>query len=148
MPTLFDPATREALLARVDRLTPDSRPLWGRMSVSEMVTHLNQSLMMATGELVCAPKGGPLSFPPLRWLVIHLIPFPRGAPTAPELLAGQPATALEEDRARFRELIDQVVAKGPEAQYPAHPVFGRFHGRDWGVLTHKHIDHHLRQFQV
>jgi hypothetical protein len=148
MPTVFEPATRAALLERVGKLSPESRPLWGKMSVGQMITHLNQSLMMATGELPCAPKGGPLSFPPLRWLIIHALPFPKGAPTAPELLAGTPAPELEQDRARLEALLGQITAMGPDADYPHHPAFGKFHGRDWGVLMHKHIDHHLRQFGV
>jgi len=148
MTTVFDAAARASLLERVGKLTPESRGLWGRMSVGQMVCHLNQSLMMATGELPCAPKGGPLSFPPLRWLVIHKLPFPKGTPTAPELLAGTPAPELDADRARFGVLMDEVVAKGPDAEYPRHPVFGIFPGRDWGVLMYRHIDHHLRQFGV
>jgi hypothetical protein len=148
MPTLFDDAARAGLMQRFDRLTANARPAWGRMSVGEMVCHLGESMKMATGELVCAPKGGPLSFPPLRWLIIHALPFPKGAPTAPELLSGTPSPSFEEDRARFRDLVGQVVAKGANATYPRHPAFGHFSGRDWGVLMHKHIDHHLRQFGV
>lgn len=148
MPTLFDPGTRASLLARVDRLTPESRPAWGRMNVGEMVCHLNRSLRMATGELACKPKGGPLSFPPLRWLIIYKLPFPKGAPTAPELLSGTPAEALDEDLVQLRGLVEQVAAMGPEADFAEHPVFGKFAGRHWGVLMHKHIDHHLRQFGV
>jgi hypothetical protein len=148
MPSLFDDAARGRLLERLGRLTPESRPAWGRMSVREMVCHLGESMKMATGELQCAPKRGPLSFPPLRWLLIHALPFPKGVPTAPELLAGRPSPSFAEDRARLVELMGQVVAMGPGATYPRHPAFGHFPGRDWGVLMHKHVDHHLRQFGV
>lgn len=39
----------------------------------------------------------------------------------------------------------------PETGPPSWPpsrVFGRISGRSWGVLQHKHLDHHLRQFGV
>jgi len=148
MPTLFDPAARAALLARIDRLTPESRPAWGRLDVRGVVCHLSQSLRLATGELVCKPRGGPLSFPPLRWLVIHKLPFPKGVPTAPEMLSFTPADSLDEDRAVLRELIERVGGMGPERDYPPHPAFGKLRGADWGVLIHRHVDHHLRQFGV
>jgi len=32
------------------------------------------------------------------------------------------------------------------AHGPVHPLLGRLSFRKWGVATHKHTDHHLRQF--
>lgn len=148
MPTVFDPAARAALAERIDRLGADSRARWGRMSAGQVVVHLSQSLRMATGELVCRPRGGPLSFPPLRWLIINVLPFPKGVPTAPELLEGTPAEALEEDRRTLRGLLDEVASRGPGAAFPAHPAFGTMSGQQWGILIYRHFDHHLRQFGV
>jgi hypothetical protein len=148
MPTVFDTASRNALVSRIDRLTADSRPAWGRMNVGQVVCHLSQSLRLATGELVCKPRGGLLSWTPLARLVIHKLPFPKGAPTAPELLDTVPAATLEEDRVVLRELLERVGRIGPDAEYPAHPAFGTLRGLDWGVLIYRHFDHHLRQFGV
>jgi hypothetical protein len=148
MLTIFDPTVRSALLARVDQLTPDARPRWGKMNVGQMVSHLDASLRMAAGELVCKPRGGPLSFPMLRWLIIYKLPFPKGAPTAPELLAATPAADIAEDRAALRARMEQIAAKGPNGDFPRHPAFGVMPGEMWGVLIHRHVDHHLKQFGV
>ena len=146
MPTIFDAADRAAILSRLDGVTPGARPAWGRMDAGQMVAHLNESLRMAVGELACALRGGPLSFPPLRWLIINVLPFPKGVPTAPELLAGTPSPALDEDLQRLRERIERVAAQGPQRRFPRHPAFGFMPGRQWGVLIYRHVDHHLRQF--
>ena len=29
-----------------------------------------------------------------------------------------------------------------------HPFFGKMSAKEWAILAHKHIDHHLRQFGV
>jgi hypothetical protein len=40
-------------------------------------------------------------------------------------------------------------ATGPRARtWPEHPAFGRLSASQWGVLAHRHVDHHLRQFGV
>jgi len=65
---------------------------------------------------------------------------------APELLARPPAT-WQADVAELQALVDRLVARGREATpWPEHPAFGKLSRRAWGVLTYRHIDHHLRQF--
>lgn len=68
--------------------------------------------------------------------------------TAPDgFLATQPTTWAA-DVAGLRDLIERFGARGPHAAWPLSRVFGRITGRSWGVLQHKHLDHHLRQFGV
>ena len=148
MPSIYNAQDRAALLARLDGVTPSSSAAWGRMNAGQMVAHLIQSLRMALGEVECAPKGGPLSFPPLRWLVVHLLPFPKGVPSSPELLRRTPSAELESDRDTLRALLERFAANGPGATFPRHPAFGVMKGRQWGILVYRHTDHHLRQFGV
>jgi hypothetical protein len=148
MKTLFDPSDRAALLARFDRLTPDSRPAWGKMNVGQMVCHVSDALRAALGDLPCAPKKSLLSNPVMRWLVIHHLPWPRGVPTSPELLSTPPAAELESDKQEFRRLAEAFAARGAQGITAVHPAFGDISGKTWGALMHRHVDHHLRQFGV
>lgn len=148
MKPFFDPATREGLLARFDRLTPESRARWGKMSVGQMVCHLTDALRAAMGELPCARKKTPYSSPVMRWLVIRVLPWPQGVPTAPEFLQTVPAPALEADKAAFRRLAEAFAARGPAGPFAPHPAFGDMPGALWGRLVSRHLDHHLRQFGV
>lgn len=142
----YDAAVREELLVRLDRLRPDARPAWGRMDAPRMVAHLTEAMRMAEGELRIRLR--PLPFRPfVRWLLLYVLPFPKGAPTARELLARIP-DSWEEDKARLRTAIAAVRAPAPGAPLAQHPLFGDMSAKDWGVLIWKHVDHHLRQFGV
>lgn len=147
MNSLFDARARERILARIERLTPESARRWGRMSVEEMQVHVAGQLRMALGELPVAPKRVFIRFPVVKQLAIYWLPWPKGAPTAPELRATPPADWAG-DRAALLRLIERFAAHGPRGEWPEHPAFGRLSGRAWGVLAYRHLDHHLRQFGV
>src|SRR5688572_33331103 len=87
MKTALNAADRRELSDRILRLTPEAPARWGRMTASQMVVHLSDCLLMAFGELAVSPKKLPLRYTPIKQFVIYLMPFPKGAPTAPELIA-------------------------------------------------------------
>ena len=146
MKSIFEPSVRDALLARVDRLTPDRPPLWGRLTAPQMICHVSDQMRQALGELEARPMRGPLAHAPINWFVIYVLPWPKGkAKSPPEFLARRPAS-WDADLAACKQLIRRVSERGPEAAWPASPVFGRISGKDWGALVFKHLDHHLRQF--
>jgi hypothetical protein len=148
MGSLFNARDREAMLGRIGHLTPDRKPLWGRFTTPEMICHVSSGLRQGLGELETGPPSGAMAHAPLNWLVIHVLPWPEGkAKSPPEFLATRPTT-WDADVGRLCELIERFAARGPSAQWPASRVFGRISGRSWGVLQHKHLDHHLRQFGV
>lgn len=147
MPTVWDPAVRDALLARARTLTPRHTATWGTFSVAGMLAHLNDALRMATGDLPVAAKAPPfLKWAPVRYLIIHVLPMPKGAPTAPELIARSTAADLAHEQQAFEMLLADLPARQTLA--PTHPAFGRMTREDWGAIVHKHTDHHLRQFGV
>ena len=148
MPSLFNPVARDAILDRIGRLAPDRKPLWGRFTVPEMVCHVSCALRQGLRELETGPPTGPLAHPPLNWLLIHVVPWPKGkGKSPPEFLATRPTT-WNADVSRLRDLIQRFADRGPTAAWPPSRVFGRISGRSWGVLEHKHLDHHHRQFGV
>jgi hypothetical protein len=147
MPTVWDAPVRGDLVRRLQGLTPDHTARWGKLSVAAMVAHLNDATQMALGELAVAAKAPPfLRYAPVRYLLILVVPMPKGAPTAPELLARSAEADLSREQAAFAVLFDRLGAATTLAA--THPAFGTMTRRDWGVLCHKHTDHHLRQFGV
>ena len=102
---------------------------------------------MVSGELRAAPKNVPIRFPPLKQLIIYCLPWPKGVPTAPELLARAPGEWHGEVQALRREL-DGVVKRGRSGPFVPHPAFGYLTPTAWGVLGYRHLDHHRRQFGV
>ena len=73
-----------------------------------MLAHLNDAMRMATGELPVAPKNLPLRYFPLKQLVVYVLPFPKSAPTAPELLARCTGAQFEQEKAEFRKIVDRL----------------------------------------
>jgi len=147
MRTLWNADDRASLHARFARLTPETRPAWGSMSASRMLVHVTDGVRSALGELDVAPRSGPLAMWPLNNLVMFHLPWPKGAPTAPELLARTPAEWSAELEA-LRTALDRFGTRSLEGTWPRHAAFGHIGGDRWGRLLYRHTDHHLRQFGV
>ncbi len=147
MKTLWNEETRLEILQRVGSIRDDTVPKWGKMSAGAMLCHLAQSLRMCLGELPVASRKLPLRYFPLKQLVIYVFPFPRGAPTSPELLVKSPEPC-DRSAADIGRLLAEFAARGGRADWPEHPAFGPLDPKAWGALTYKHFDHHLRQFGV
>ena len=77
---------------------------------------------------------------------INVAPFPKGAPTAPELLVPDEALSVDAIRSELVSLMERIGTGPREGAGPVHPLLGRLSFREWGVATYKHTDHHLRQF--
>lgn len=151
MPSLFEHNVRDQLAARLATLTPETPAKWGKFTATKMVAHLNDSFRMATGDLPVKPKRSRLSNAFGRWIGIYSpIPWPKGVPAAPELLARGNAESLQLDAERktFKELLDKVWARKGAKQWPHHPLFGTMTEKDWGTLGSRHVNHHFTQFGI
>ena len=140
-------ADRDAILARMRRLSPDATPRWGRMTAPQMLVHITDAMRMASGHLVVRAKRHPVRLPIIKQLMLYVIPMPKNLPTAPELIARAPA-AFHEEMHTFTEAVRKFSERDPALAWPDHPVFGVMTGKSWGALAHKHTDHHLTQFGV
>lgn len=147
MPSLFLPADREAISARLSRLEPDTPRLWGRMAPAQMLAHCALGLEAVTGDRPMKQVWlGRILTPFIRGLVLGERPWRRNGPTDPSFVVSDPRD-LEVERIRLATLMDRMVRRGPEqAGQMTHAFFGRLSGDEWGRLMYKHLDHHLRQF--
>ena len=151
MPSLFEPAAREQFVARLVKLTPNTPATWGKFTATQMVAHLNDALLMAMGDLPVAPRRSKLRSVFGRWFAIYgPLPWPKGVPTAPELLArgAKDSIALDVERTSFAGLVEKVATRKGAAHWPEHPIFGPMREKDWGALGHRHVEHHFKQFGI
>ena len=146
MTTAWDPAVRSSFVTRAAKLAADATPRWGTMNAAAMMAHLNDALRMALGDLPVKSKNLPLRYKPIRTLFIYYLPMPKGAPTAPELIARCQGASLEDERRTFTELLERCGRVAPGARLGEHPAFGDLSYDEYGALIAKHTDHHLRQF--
>lgn len=145
--TLWDAGARESLITRLEKLRPDSPAQWGKFNAPRMLAHVTDWMRMAAGELTTAPRGGFLRFGPVKRLAIYYLPFPKGVPTAPELLARAPEEWPAECGV-LRTYLEQFETRHRAIGFPEHPAFGNLSAEAWGVLGYRHTDHHFRQFGV
>lgn len=148
MGSILNDVDRTAICERIGSVTSASVPRWGRMDAKAMLTHLKRSALMALGELPVASKSKRVfQVFPIKHLILHVVPFPKGAPTAAELLVPD-AASVDAIRSELVSLLERIGTGPREGHGPVHPLFGRLSFREWGVATYKHTDHHLRQFGV
>lgn len=149
MKSLFNPADREALAHRLAALEPDSARLWGKMDPAQMLLHCALGLEAAMADRpVKQALLGRLLMPFLRGMIFGDRPFKRNSPTDASFVVAD-RRQFETERIRLATVIDRFIQRGPEAAAKVnHLFFGRLSGDEWGILMHKHLDHHLRQFGV
>jgi Protein of unknown function (DUF1569) len=144
--SILNDADRTAIRQRIDSVTSTSAARWGRMDAKAMLAHLRQSALMALGDLPVACKSKRMfQVFPIKHVILHVVPFPKGAPTAPELLVPVEGD-VDAIRSELVSLVERIGAGPREGDGPVHPLFGRLSFEEWGVATYKHTDHHLRQF--
>jgi hypothetical protein len=146
MKNLFEAAVAEEVKDRVAQLRPDSRRLWGSMTVAQAMAHCSLGLELAHGKIRPPRKFvGRVIGPVVKRLALgNDTPMRRNSPT---MIAVEDPREFDAERKRLRGLIDSFVAAGP-AGCTTHPhsFFGRMTPDEWAELMYKHLDHHLRQF--
>ena len=147
--SIWNAGDRDAIMRRFVQLSPQTRPRWGKFDAPRMLAHVTDGVRMATGEISIAPGQAPLPLRvwPINVLVMFYLPWPKGAPTAPELLSRAPDDWPGELKA-LEKALDRFVAREINGPWPPHPAFGALDGPQWGRLVYKHLDHHLVQFGV
>ena len=133
------------ILRRIAEVDEASKARWGTLTADRMLSHLAESMKMAVGELEVASKKLPIRYFPLKQLILYVLPFPKGAPTAPELLAGK-SGPVDDHKTELRRLIAEFASRAGRKDWREHPAFGKMSEKAWGVLVYRHMDHHLRQF--
>lgn len=149
MKSLFNKPDSEEIISRINKLTPDTQRLWGKLSVEQMLAHCQPSIKVALGELKLKHSlFGKLFGKMAKKRMVTETPFRQSLPTAPEFKAPNKAV-FEEEKAKLIALLQRFQQAGPAGlMKEPHPFFGPLTEKEWDILQWKHLDHHLRQFGV
>ncbi|MGE7184500.1 DUF1569 domain-containing protein [Peribacillus sp. NPDC006672] len=149
MKNIFNHMHTAEVLKRIDKLSPNSQPQWGKMDVAQMLAHCSSFQDIAMGN----------SFPPRSWLGIIVGRFAKqiiyNDKTLPHNMSTIPTILIADDREfdtekeKLKQKIITFQNNGPEkcTTHP-HPFFGKLTSEQWGKGIYKHLDHHLKQFEV
>ena len=141
---LHDPAVYQSIRSRVESLRADSPRQWGRMSIDQMLWHVNVSMREAVGDYT--PDVKPLPVPKwlMRWAILNM-PWGRGARTRPDMYAVS-THDFARQKAETLALLERIYSRPLSATWPPSVSMGAMSGRHWSQLTARHLDHHLTQF--
>ncbi len=154
MPDLFDSEVAGKLIARIDALTPDSTPLWGKMNVGQMLAHCSVPFQTVYDpEYIKAhPRPNKLVRMLMRLFVKGIVtgpkPYKRNMRTAPEFIISDDRDFAAE-QTQLREFVRRAQQEGAAAfEGRESHSFGPLTAGEWSTLFYKHTDHHLTQFGV
>ncbi|MFN0119164.1 MAG: DUF1569 domain-containing protein [Blastocatellia bacterium] len=151
LPNIFTKEVAEGVIARINKLTPDSQPQWGKMSVDKMLAHCSVAY-----ETIYEPGKHPA--PNLvMGLILKLFvkpivtgekPLRKNSPTAPYFIISTDRDFTAE-KARLIAFIRQTQQLGErEFDGKASLSMGTLSKTQWNNMMYKHLDHHLTQFGV
>ncbi len=145
--TLFNPDTNAAMVERILSLPPDARPLWGKMSVAQMLAHCQRPILHAFGRISLKRSLLGILFGRIaKRRLFRPVPFPHNLPTDPHFVASHDP-AFEAERSQLIELVRLFLSPGREGlSSESHPFFGPMTYDEMEWLQRHHLDHHLRQF--
>jgi hypothetical protein len=144
---MFDPAVKEKIIVRINKLTPQSQPLWGKMNVGQMLAHLQLPIGVAEGTHKL-PRSfmGRIFGPFAKSILYNEKPYKRGLPTDKSFVMTGKEKDFETEKQNLLSSINNFNEENI-GNMP-HPFFGKMTKEQWSKGTYKHIDHHLQQFGV
>lgn len=149
--SLTNPNERAELVARLQRLAPESRRQWGRMTPHQAICHLSDSFRGLMGTTPVTSFSTILSRTLIKWVALRLpLKWPPGVQTPPEVdqeIGGTKPVEFERDRRELEALMERFAQCRSRDLQP-HPLFGRLSDTEWQRWGYLHMDHHLRQFGV
>jgi len=143
---LHDEATYEEVLARILRLTAESTPEWGEMTVGQMLAHAAEVQDVMNGK---ALKGTPFFLrivgPMVKKILVDMKPYKRHLRTHPQYVMTDPED-FDQQQDRLIDSLRSFRVMGKSGF--KHPIFGRLTAEERSWAAYKHLNHHLTQFGV
>ncbi len=149
MKTLYDNSSLQEMKNRIEKLTPEMTPTWGKMNPAQMMEHCSRALDFSTGKdnpprLFIGYILGPI----FKSQYYNDKPWSKNSPTAPNYIVTDQQD-FDKTKNRLLGLIKEF-SDGGESKCTTHPspFFGKLTPQQHGLGQYKHLDHHLQQFGV
>jgi Protein of unknown function (DUF1569) len=150
LPNIFTKPVSEAVIARIQQLTPETAAVWGKMNAAQMIAHCSVTYEMIYEDK--HPQPGAFMRFILKMLVkktvVTAAPYKQNSQTAPAFLMKDEKN-FEAEKHRLINYITKTQELG-EGHFDgkASHSFGVLNKNEWNNMLYKHLDHHLRQFGV
>lgn len=148
MKTIRKETDKANLIERIEKLKGDETAIWGKMSVNQMMSHVVQAGRLPF-EASLPDRSTFASRKIIKPLVLYVLTMPKEVKTSPEMNQqenGRRPQEFDVDRKLVVDSINKLAELTLDHECFYHPFFGKMTAKQWGILAHKHVDHHLRQF--
>jgi hypothetical protein len=150
MKNIFEQKTSTEFIERINKLTPQTQPKWGKMNVQQMLAHCNVTYEMAYETK--HPKTTGFRKFMLKLFVKPIVvgdkPYSHNSRTAPEFLITD-ERKFEVEKQRLIDYINKTVSLGEKSfEGKESNSFGALSSKEWNTMFTKHLEHHLSQFGV
>lgn len=150
LPNIFTKPVTDEIIQRINKLSPESKPLWGKMNSSQMLAHCCVSYEMIYDNI--HPKPNPFLKLILKVLVKNKVtgesPYQHNSRTAPQFIITD-AKDFEKEKKRLIDYIIKTQQLGEDYfDNKESNSFGALNKSEWNNMLYKHLDHHLSQFGV
>ncbi|HNP47739.1 MAG TPA: DUF1569 domain-containing protein [Bacteroidia bacterium] len=147
---IFTPEVSNEIISRINKLTSETQPVWGKMNVAQMLAHCCVTYEMIYDDI--HPKPSAFMKFILKALVkktvVTDVPYKKNSRTAPQFLITDPRV-FETEKARLIQYIQKTQNLGEKYfdKKESHS-FGVLKVDEWNTMFYKHLNHHLSQFGV
>ena len=144
---LFEPTVKQDIVDRINKLTAESKALWGKMNVGQMLAHCQMPIGVADGtHQLKRTLFGRIVGPMVKSMIYNDKPFKRSSLTDPSFIM----IANEKDFETEKQKLLKMISNFSETAIvnETHTFFGKLTREQWSKGTWKHLDHHLQQFGV
>ncbi|MCT4665836.1 MAG: DUF1569 domain-containing protein [Flavobacteriales bacterium] len=135
---------------RIDKITPESQPKWGKMSADQMLAHCNVTYEYIFEDKYKKPRGFKrfLLKAFVKNAVVNEKKYPKNSRTAPDfIISDERNFQLEKDR--LKNYMNRVLELGEDHfEGKESHSFGVLSKNEWNNMLAKHLEHHLEQFGV
>ncbi len=150
MKNLFDTGVVDEIQQRINTLTTNSAPLWGKMNVSQMLAHCQRPMEVALGEMSTTPAGflkkifGRL----IKGVITSPKPYKQNLPTDPSFVTDTTEYDFGLEKEKLHVTLERYMRNQDKVADIPHPLFGKLTKEECGKSQYKHLNHHLGQFGV
>ncbi|RKS98161.1 DUF1569 domain-containing protein [Chryseobacterium defluvii] len=141
----------EEILERISGLSENSQGKWGKMNVSQMLKHCDLVLQIPLNKIELSEINFLLKWIGIctkREMYVFNNGIPRNMPTFQKLIVNFDCDFNEARSGLLQTMEDYWSAFINKSLPEHHMLFGKMNENDWGFLEFKHLDHHLKQFNV
>lgn len=148
MKSLFNEDAFAEIEQRLEKLSANTSPQWGKMNAGQMTSHCQKPLIILLGRDTFGLKPNffiKLLFKPMMY---NDTPWKKNMPTM-KFFKVENECDFDKEIRELKSLLNEVSDhRAGNEKWPKHPVFGEMTDEQWGKMQYKHLDHHLRQFGV